>query len=290
MMPSQSKPTGPEDLESSPGSVRVAAETAADPGKNVSANFKIGWEGRELSASVALPTHPVTPRYLLPMIQNLTNALVGMGESLVTERGETISCKAGCGACCRQLVPITESEAHHIRDLVDAMPEPRREAVRGKFTAARTALAEGGLLELLLKPTENTRNTDLGLSYLRLGIACPFLEAESCSIHPDRPLSCREYLVTSPAEFCREPTAATIRRVPTPGFAMTAFATLDGLAPIGGVRWVPLVLAPEWAEKHAESAATEPGTELFSRFMSTLTQVKKIPPPTDLLQPSEAAP
>ncbi len=278
------------DSSTASGQARLAAETAADPGKTVSANFKIGWEGRELSASVALPTHPVSPRYLLPMIQNLSNALVGMGESLVAERGETISCKAGCGACCRQLVPITESEAHHIRDLVEAMPEPRREAVREKFAAARTALAASGLLELLLKPTENTRNTELGLSYLRLGIACPFLEEESCSIHPDRPLSCREYLVTSPAEYCREPTATTIRRVPTPGFAMTAFATLDGPAPTGGVRWVPLVLAPEWAEKHPETAATEPGTELFSRFMSTLTHVKKIPPPTDLLQLVEAAP
>jgi Fe-S-cluster containining protein len=34
---------------------------------------------------------------------------------------------------------------------------------------------------------------------------CPFLEDESCSIHPDRPLVCREYLVTSPAELCAGP-------------------------------------------------------------------------------------
>ncbi|HEY5241787.1 MAG TPA: YkgJ family cysteine cluster protein [Polyangiaceae bacterium] len=28
-------------------------------------------------------------------------------------------------------------------------------------------------------------------------VSCPFLEEESCSIHPDRPPICREYLVTS---------------------------------------------------------------------------------------------
>jgi hypothetical protein len=33
--------------------------------------------------------------------------------------------------------------------------------------------------------------------YFLQGVACPFLEAESCGIHPDRPLACREYLVTS---------------------------------------------------------------------------------------------
>ena len=46
--------------------------------------------------------------------------------------------------------------------------------------------------------------TPLALSYFRLGIPCPFLEEESCSIHPDRPLSCREYLVTSAPIHCAE--------------------------------------------------------------------------------------
>ncbi len=41
--------------------------------------------------------------------------------------------------------------------------------------------------------------------YFHLGIACPFLEDESCSIHADRPISCREYLVTSPAVNCADP-------------------------------------------------------------------------------------
>ena len=51
---------------------------------------------------------------------------------LVAARGEAISCKAGCGACCRQLVPVSETEAHHLRDVVEAMPEPRRAAVTAR--------------------------------------------------------------------------------------------------------------------------------------------------------------
>ena len=260
------------------------AEATSQP-ETVTAAFKLGWEGRALEANVPVATGPTSPRHMLPMIQQLTNALVGMGENLVTERGESVSCRAGCAACCRQLVPIAETETRHIRDLVDAMPEPRRTTVRERFAAARVRLAAANLLEPLWNPTANSRNTELGLDYFHLGIPCPLLEDESCSIHPDRPLSCREYLVTSPAENCREPSKATIRRVETPGFAMTAFATLDGPSPSGiGVRWVPLVLAPEWAEAHPEPPASEPGTELFARFMKTLTQVKKIVPPA-LLQP-----
>ena len=45
---------------------------------------------------------------------------------------------------------------------------------------------------------------------------CPFLEEESCSIHPDRPLVCREYLVTSPAELCAGPTQEGVTPVAVP--------------------------------------------------------------------------
>jgi Fe-S-cluster containining protein len=253
---------------------------------HVSASFKIAWEGRELSATVTVPTETVSPRRLLPMVQNLTNALVGMGESLVEALGEKVSCKAGCGACCRQLVPVSETEARHIRDLVEAMPEPRRTEVRERFATLRTQLAAAGLLERLLRSNDNTRNAELGIEYFRAGLACPFLENESCSIHPDRPLSCREYLVTSPPDNCQSPTVNNVRRVPTPGFAMTSFARLDGPAKFG-VRWVPLALAPEWADAHPEPPIAIPGVKHFEQFMNTLLNAK-VPPPADLTQRVEA--
>ena len=49
--------------------------------------------------------------------------VVGVAVEDAVAEGETISCKKGCGACCRQLVPISQVEARRIRDLVEAMPE-----------------------------------------------------------------------------------------------------------------------------------------------------------------------
>jgi Fe-S-cluster containining protein len=248
--------------------------------------FRLGWEGRALEAHVSVPTGRVSPRILLPQVQQFTNQLVGLGESLVAERGETVSCRAGCGACCRQLVALSETEARHVRDLVDAMPEPRQQLVKSRFAEAGEALTHAGMIELLRNLASIPDTTALGVRYLGFGIPCPFLEDESCSIHPDRPLQCREYLVTSPAENCRTPSLETIRRVPTPGWVMTSFATLDG-PPLPGmpVRWVPLVLALEWADAHPEPPATETGPELFSKFMTAFTR-KTIPP----LAPVEASP
>jgi REP element-mobilizing transposase RayT/Fe-S-cluster containining protein len=271
------------DSSRASGHALLAAGTAADPGKTeptVSATFKLSWQGRDLSATVALPAEPVSPRRLLPMVQGFTNALVGMGENLVESEGESVSCKAGCGACCRQLVPVSETEARHLSDLVEAMPEPRRAVVRERFTQAKRELAAAGLLSKLEKPNEHTRDTALGMDYFRAGVPCPFLEDESCSIHPDRPLVCREYLVTSPAEHCANPDTEHIRRVPKPGFAMSSFAKLDGPAKFG-VRWVALPLALDWAEWHPEPPAAIPGPKLFEAFMNALLNGAKVPPPGD---------
>ena len=263
------------------------ANPSTEP-ETVSATFRLGWEERTLEASVTVPTGPTRPRVLLPMIQQLTNALVGMGESLVEGRGETISCRAGCGACCRQLVPVSETETRHIRDLVQAMPEARRTAVLARFDDALSAADAAGLLDRLRSPRSADDTRALGLEYFHLGIPCPFLEDESCSIHPERPLSCREYLVTSPAVKCQQPSADTVRRVPTPGFSMTSFAHLDGPTANGqGCRWVPLPLALEWADTHPEPSPTETGPDLFAKYMTVLTKVtRKIIPPAEIVPPA----
>lgn len=256
---------------------------------DVSASFKIGWHGCEFEAAVSVPSEPVSPRRLLPMVQKLTNALVGMGEQLVQEAGASISCKAGCGACCRQLVPVSETEARHLHDCVEAMPEPRRSHVKSRFADTRRQLDDAGLLDRLLKPNEHTRDISLGIEYFRAGVACPFLEDESCSIHPDRPLVCREYLVTSPAELCASPTAETIDRVPVPGFFMTAFARLDDPNK-KTVRWLPLPMALEWADEHPEPPASVPGPRLFSAFMNGVLGSEKVPAPGQPFTPKQPGP
>ena len=60
-----------------------------------------------------------------------------------------------------------------------------------------------------------------------MGVPCPFLEDESCSIHPERPLVCREYLVTSPAALCAGPTQEGVTPVAVPKVSMAARGLQD---------------------------------------------------------------
>ncbi len=193
--------------------------------------------GEPIDFELTVPAGPVGIEDVLPIFKGLSNLFTEWAVARVEKEGRTISCRAGCGACCRQLVPVSASEAHALAHLVDSMPEPRKSLLRQKFYNALEAFAEGGLLDRLSGSGGDDRYA-LGMEYFRKGVACPFLEDEACSIHSDRPLACREYLVTSPPQHCKAPTAETIKMVKLDGYPSQALQEAE--AKTG---WLPLVLA-----------------------------------------------
>ncbi|HKU94287.1 MAG TPA: YkgJ family cysteine cluster protein, partial [Vineibacter sp.] len=241
----------------------------------VSANLKLKVGTYEIQARLTVPAAPIKPQAVLPALQALVNAVVNAAERELEGTGRTVSCKAGCGACCRQAVPIAEVEAHHLRDLVEAMPEPRRSTIKARFADATRRLMESGLYDRLDDPGKLSlkERQRLGLEYFALGIACPFLENESCSIHLDRPLSCREYLVTSPAERCSTPEIGVDPvEVPMMSHALQRVGTGDDR------RWIPLTLALDWAGSHPDTLPLRSGPDWVQDFLS---RVGKGAPPDE---------
>lgn len=258
-----------------------APDPQAGP-ETVTLNAVLSLGDVKVRAGITVPTRPVPLSEFLPIFRSLAEAVVGRAVQAVEKDGKSVSCRKGCGACCRQLVPITEIEARQIRDLVENLPEPRRSDVRARFAAARRRLEGTPVLDKLLNPDRfsdgDLKATDLGLDYFRLGIPCPFLEDESCSIHPERPIACREYLVTSPAEHCADPALETVKVVPLSGKVSTA-VTLMGVEPGRRfTRWVPLILALEWADGHSDNPPLRTGPEWLGEFLTRLTGIE-IPPP-----------
>jgi Fe-S-cluster containining protein len=251
----------------------MSSETTAP--EMVTATVRLAGEDWKLEAQLTVPTAPIRLRQALPLVQAFADRVVDAGVQSAEARGEHISCKKGCGACCRQPVPIAEVEARDLRRVVEEMPEPRRSEVRARFAAARQRLVESGMLERLERRGQwnDGEGRQVGLDYFSLGIACPFLEEESCSIHPQRPVACREYLVTSPAEECAHPSPERVRMVKMPMKVWTALARFDPV-PAGEsmIRWVPLILALDWAEAHPAEPAPRPGPELLRQLFDHLTK------------------
>jgi Fe-S-cluster containining protein len=187
-----------------------------------SGRVRIGEDSVELKFSV--PKGPCRPEALLPSAQALANQVSALGAMRVEREGLKISCAKGCGACCRQLVPISPTEARHLANVVAAMPAERAAEVRRKFEQALSKI-EGAALPPRGHPvTDKAAYREFGLAYFRQGVPCPFLREESCSIHPDRPLVCREYQVTSPPAACAQLGSGGVRQVPVPISIWSVFA------------------------------------------------------------------
>lgn len=248
-------------------------------------NVRVGmsvWDD-EVEMEMTLPAGPARLESLLPVFQRAADSLVDLAVKRAGAEGRVVSCRKGCGACCRQLVPISEIEARGIGRLVEELPEPRRTEIRARFERARERLAEVGLLSKL----ENREGfveaeiASFGLDYFHIGIPCPFLEQESCSIHADRPIGCREYLVTSPAANCADPKLGTIDRVELPGKVWMALARAGSAGPPARfIPWVPLVLAPDWASAHPDASEPRPVEELVQGVFAELAGPKSRPAPS----------
>ncbi len=68
---------------------------------SVSLQLRMGEATREVKLSA--PTRPLTPVELLPVIQAFDSDVAALAEEASQRSGKAISCKAGCGACCRQI-------------------------------------------------------------------------------------------------------------------------------------------------------------------------------------------
>ena len=223
--------------------------------------------GERVAGDFEVPAGPVRPRRLLPVVRALAETVVERSILRAEREGLTVSCGAGCGACCRQLVPVSRTETHAIRDLVDTLPAAKRAAVQARFADARRRLDEAGMLARLSDPpSDDDGKHALAIEYMALGIACPFLEQESCSIHPERPVVCREYLVTSPPAYCASPTPDTVKPVMLSSAVSERIPRME--APLDGATWVPLVLAPAWADEHPEEIALRPAPELLGALLA----------------------
>ena len=242
------------------------------PGHTITIELKVEIAGKPTALSLTVPSKLARPRVMLPVFQQVTQAMVERGEQDAVDLGETISCAKGCGACCRQLIPVTEIEAYHLRELIDQLPHPQRDALLARFASAASRLESEGLLAALQEPQTiaPAQLPALSTFYFSLGIPCPFLQDESCSIHLDRPMVCREYLVTSPASCCSDVNSDSIRRVRLPGVVSNAVSSLGAKPGQQVGRWVPLITTPHWTATHPEPPATRTGPDILNEVFGRL--------------------
>lgn len=229
-------------------------------------------DGQLPPARVQVPNIPLRLTSLIPPLQQLCNGVVELAIHREVEKGYKVSCQKGCSVCCSQLVPLSPPEAFYLADYVRSLPPERREALEKRFRIIKEAMKRRGLIERLDKIEDTGEHKILGGEYFQMGLPCPFLEDNSCSIHLMRPFSCREYNVISPPELCQDPINNEIKTVRISRSMMVAMARLAGELYQRPLLTVPLALALDWARQHESfGKQTWPGIWLFEKMMEVAT-------------------
>jgi Fe-S-cluster containining protein len=231
----------------------------------------------QITTEVSVPTQFVPVTAIVPLLRSLGSQAQQLEEDRAREKGESVSCRKGCAACCRMLVPLSVPEVFALEASIERLPEDQRLHIHARLKVAKDWLQKSDLWDRLQAVSEAvTASTDetlepLNQEYYALRMPCPFLEEEQCGIYEDRPAACRELLVTSPAELCQDLTDSRIRPIPLALRISTAlgllWAELTGTPP----RLVPLPVAIDWATRHrADRERAWPGTDLFDKALDKL--------------------
>lgn len=212
--------------------------------------------------SARFPTGPAKLLEMLPVARGISEGITNVAIGYALSEGGKISCRAGCGACCSQLVPIAPAEAVRLAEIVVAMPEGRGAAVRKRFENAVGRLREAGLVDRNAPPCQAALRAspqagkslweDASRRYFDTRIPCPFLEDASCGVYSERPMVCREYNVTTPPSLCAtmSPDARTIPRLVRMSEVMTEYTNKR----LGRMDFcIPLALSFDWARANRKA-------------------------------------
>jgi Fe-S-cluster containining protein len=265
------------------------------PRETVTVEFAVGVGDGKFTASAVVPAGQTNLTEILPVIQSLDDSFIGGVAAKLSEAGLHVSCKAGCGACCRQMVPISIFEAEALSAWIRSLPEAHQEELAARFHQTLLALAAAGLIDRMvnqdwLAETDSARQ--LALDYFYQHVPCPFLEDESCSIHPIRPLVCREYLVTSPPNFCADPAGLQVVPARLPLNFSRILNTIGAEIERDSRGWIPLVFLFAWMQSGARPGESVAGLgpQVLYEFVKRMDHARSPLPEADATEPASAEP
>ncbi len=230
-----------------------------------------------LTTAIDVPTGLIPITAIVPVARRLGEEAAQLEAQQAIEASTPISCKMGCAACCRMLVPLSPPEAFSLREYVEQLPNDRRSQLLNRLSDAKNRLTRAGLWAQLndvaeaSKPMPDEALDPINRAYYALRIPCPYLEDEMCSIYEARPAACRELLVTSPAELCQDLVQNPVTPLPVSMRIGSILGLVWGTLTNSPPRLIPLPMALDWAERHKEeSRQTWPGASLLDQVLDNM--------------------
>lgn len=217
---------------------------------------------------------------MAPLARVISTKLALATLERLRESGKSVPCCKGCSACCSYLIPLSVPEAFCMTEELSAMPpEEGRTLLQSSLDTART------ILERMPKDfnkdesatDSGIRSSQLGDWYAGLRLHCPFLSDNLCVMYDQRPIACREHVVTGPATSCNVEGTDEPDVTKMPVSVLECLGRLAAELEQSDVEAIMLPLALPWAQENTErSKRTWSAVTMVEQFIHILQETNKV--------------
>jgi len=209
------------------------------------------------------------------LAQSLATELAMAVLKRLEKEGEFVLCRKGCSVCCGYLVPMAVPEVFRFRDAVLALPAKQGEDVLRRCLKTAERILAGGFEGLdPTGPAGADGQIDinrLARWYGGLGLRCPLVADGLCTLYPQRPVACREHIVTDSALACNVNRTSESHAVGMPVNIVQVLGQLAAELEGADIEAVMLPLALPWAEENIERSQRRwSAVPMVERFVELL--------------------
>ncbi len=234
-------------------------------GKEAS-RFELNILGEELFVTFNVEDKCAKLADIVPLARMLSTKIALKVLDRLRTEGEKVPCGKGCSACCNYVVPLSIPEVFRLREEMQSMPEQLKDLVTGRCLDSAKQILDG--------VDEKFKANEVGEWYGGLGISCPFLADGLCLLYSQRPMACREHIVTGSAQFCEIGCAEDPKVVNMSVSVLESIGELAAELEGGDVEAVMLPFVFAWSEENKERGEQRWPVEVMIKKLIEILEVK----------------
>ena len=239
-------------------------------------SFELDVAGKTVQFRIDVAAKQATLADIVPLARRLSTKLAILFLERLRENGQSIPCCKGCSACCSYLIPLSVPEVFRLREELLAMPSSKSSRILKSCVIAAKRILDKSHEDIdANKLTKNNlaQKDEISKWYTSLKLTCPFLSEDLCLLYEQRPLACREHIVTGSAVSCETGHRTEPNVAPMPVSILEALGLLAAELEQSDVEAVMLPLALPWTQDNLQrSRQTWPAVTMVKRFVGILKE------------------
>lgn len=249
---------------------------SSNPSSEETISFELNIAGKMVPFHINVANDKATLADIVPLARKLSTKMAIAFLADLRKNGLSVPCRKGCCACCSSLIPMSVPEVFRMREELLAMPNDVSNRILGAcIHTAETILNKTRRTSYLegFSKSGKPRISQINKWYGKLKLACPLLSGDLCTLYEQRPLACREHIVTGSSDSCQKDRKCRPNVTPMPVSVLETLGQLAGELEQTDVEAVMLPFSFAWAQDNIKRAErTWPAVEMVKRFVKILKQ------------------